>query len=240
MGQEGREDTTGEIRRKQREQAATLPGRSGGVHPDLGCEGPCRVQRRKRLGPGSYSWVSVTPRCSGHVTLLCLVPCGGAAWSSAPVRPLRSWGISSWARCPSSGCPSSSPQGRADFAHLPALPTSALLLRGLFLPSFVPSGVNLIILFHKRFGECLRRDGFPANRGAGMDPALACVAGFTVHFGGSQRSPGWIRFVGSWGAIKKVSVAATHPPFPAEPREHTATPPPTGTLGHPDFRLREQ
>lgn len=68
-----------------------------------------------------------------------------------------------------------------------------------------------------------------------MDPALACVAkmgrggaGFTVHFGGSQRSPGWIRFVGSWEAIKKASVVATHPRFPAETWEHTATPPPPG------------
>lgn len=136
MGQEGREDTIREIRQKQR----------GKPPPCLG-------------GPGESTWIWVgkdlaeskdgRDRGLGHIpgsqlppAVLAMsgfcVPCGGAAWSSPTVRPIRSWGISSWARCPSR-CPSSSPQGRADFAHLPPLPTWALLLGGLFLPSFICS-----------------------------------------------------------------------------------------------------
>ena len=151
-------------------------GKSGGCREDepppclgnldVGWEGPCGARRGMRRGPGLPSWVSGAPRCSGHVALLRLVPSGCAAWASAPVRLVRSWGISSG-----------------------------------------------------------------AGRGG---------VGFRVRFGGrARRSCGWIRFVGSPGAIKVASVVATHCPFPAEPREHTAALLPPGTLRHPDFRPRE-
>lgn len=159
MGQEGRETPPGESRGCTEGTPPPCPGTWPWAGEDL-----CRARGGMGWGPGLPFRGSAAPCHPGHVTLLGPVPSRCAA------------------RTPLCTCQAGRELGRLFLHTLPIRPeppppvpraglnlltfllshTSAFLLRFLFLLSFVPSGVNPIVLFHKRFWSayCLRASFF--------------------------------------------------------------------------------